>query len=139
MLYTGLPRSMTTLCPACSAPLPSSAMMPLGSAVCPACETTCVLAYPLHVIWIVVSAVISYRMTLRTGFREWPFLLCWVVLTPIVQAALLRALGQLFPLPLRVVPEPFDHVNIHTAGEESDLRRERLKRLADSIDPTHDE
>jgi hypothetical protein len=86
---------------------------------------------------MVAGGVVAYRTMVPTGLREWPFFFGFIVLTPFAMAVLVRISGQLFPLPLRVPPKPFEHANIY-ADEKPDPKQERLKCLADSIDPKQD-
>jgi hypothetical protein len=82
--------------------------MPVGGAACPACGTISVVATPLRIALMLVSAVIAYQTVARTGIREWAFILCFFPLTFFVQAAILRALSTIIPLPLRASPKPFE-------------------------------
>lgn len=122
-----------TTCPACLAPIPQSAIMPLGNAICPNCGKRLILNPPVRIGALVVSAITSYQTLARTGLRENVFFLFWLPLLVFTHIALIRMLSRVFRLPLAVLAEPYEHFSMYSTPEEQTPEEARLKRLADSI------
>jgi hypothetical protein len=107
--------------------------MPLGDALCPTCGKRLTLNAPIRIGAFIVGSVISYRTLARTGLRENIFFILWIPLLFLTQIAIIRMISRVLPLPLTVIPEPYEHVDIYSTTENMTPEETRMKRLADSI------